>query len=81
MNSKDQYQGKNFTRSAEVEAIGERLRSEINALRHELSRVRDGLERVGGVSVELEQRAKQLSKNIELCETDLSNCDEGSSSD
>lgn len=71
MNSNDRYQEKNPSISGELEAHGDRLRSEINALHHELRRVRDGLERVGGVSPELEQRAKRLSKNIELCEKDL----------
>lgn len=45
------------------------LQQEIAALRHELRRVRDGLER--NPRHELEARAKQLNKNIELCEQDL----------
>ena len=61
----------NFTKTPEPQAHSDRLRSEINALQHELRRVRDGLERAGGVLPELEQRANQLSKNIELCEKDL----------
>jgi hypothetical protein len=47
------------------------LAAEINALHHELRRVRDGLERAGGSSHELERRARQLSNNIRLCEEEL----------
>lgn len=45
------------------------LRQELAALQHELRRVRDGLER--NPSHRLEQRARQLRDNIELCETEL----------
>ena len=61
----------NFTKTPEPQAHSDRLRSEINALQHELRRVRDDLERAGGVSPELEKRANQLSRNIELCEKDI----------
>jgi len=47
------------------------LRQEIAALQHELRRVGDGLER--GSSHELEQRVRQLRKNIALCERELAN--------
>jgi len=53
-------------------SLRDSLASEINALHHELRRVRDGLER-GGSSHELEQRAIQLSNNIRLCEAELAN--------
>ncbi len=55
----------------EPESVSESLAAEINALHHELRRVRDGLERAGGSSHELEQRARQLSNNIRLCEAEL----------
>jgi len=51
--------------------VSDSLAAEINALHHELRRVRDGLERAGGSSHELEQRAGQLSNNIRLCEEEL----------
>jgi hypothetical protein len=47
------------------------LAAEISALQHELRRVRDGLERAGGSSHELERFERQLSKNISLCEEEL----------
>ncbi len=71
MNSNDPHPNKNSPKYTERRAQGERLQSEINALHHELRRVRDGLERAGGESGELEQRVKQLSENIELCEKEL----------
>lgn len=47
----------------------QQLRQEIAALRHELRRVQDGLER--NPTRELERRAQQLRENIALCERDL----------
>ena len=52
-----------------VSADAELLRREIEALRHELRRVNDGLER--SPSHALERRARQLRENIDLCEQDL----------
>ena len=52
-------------------SVNDSLAAEINALHHELRRVRDGLERAGGSAHELEQRARQLSNNIRLCEAEL----------
>ncbi len=52
-------------------SVSDSLAAEINALHHELRRVRDGLERAGCSSPELEQRARQLSNNIRLCEAEL----------
>jgi predicted nucleic acid-binding Zn-ribbon protein len=49
----------------------ESLEEEISNLHHELRRVRDGLERAGGASRALEQKASQLLKNIDLCEREL----------
>ncbi len=45
------------------------LRQELEALKHELRRVSDALER--GPSREFEQRAQQLRDNIACCERDL----------
>ena len=47
----------------------ESLRREIAQLEHELRRVQDGLER--NRSRELEQRARRLRDNIELCRREL----------
>jgi methyl-accepting chemotaxis protein len=55
----------------ELDSLGDSLVTEINALQHELRRVKDALERVGGSSHELEKTARQLSKNIQLSESDL----------
>ena len=49
----------------------QQLRQELAALRHELRRVSDGLER--SPSHALGQRARQLRENIALCERDLAN--------
>ena len=45
------------------------LEQEIAALRHELRRVQDGLER--NRTPQLERRARQLRDSIELCERQL----------
>ena len=50
-------------------SVEQQLKQELAALRHELRRVRDGLER--GRSHDLEQRARQLSDNIAICEAEL----------
>jgi len=47
------------------------LEQEMHSLHHELRRVRDGIEREGGVRHELEQQASRLKDNINLCENDL----------
>ena len=47
------------------------LKAELNALHHELRRIKDRLEREGGFSQDLEKMARQLSENIQLCEADL----------
>ncbi len=61
----------NNSKLGEPGSVSNSLTAEINALHHELRRVRDGLERAGGSSLELEQRARQLSNNIRLCEEEL----------
>ena len=50
-------------------SVEQQLKQELGALRHELRRVCDGLER--NRTRELEQRARQLRASIELCESDL----------
>ncbi len=62
---------KNESDPSELHSVSDSLVAEINALQHELRRVKDALERVGGSSHELEKRARQLSKNILLSEKDL----------
>ena len=47
----------------------QQLKQELEALRHELRRVCDSLER--NRSRDMEQRARQLRASIELCERDL----------
>lgn len=49
----------------------DKLEEEIGNLHHELRRVRDGIERVGNSSHELDRKKKQLLSNIELCEREL----------
>ena len=44
---------------------------EAGQLQHELRRVKDGLERVGGRDRELESKAKQLTESISICEREL----------
>jgi len=50
-------------------SVEQQLKQELAALRHELRRVCDSLER--SRTRELEQRAGQLRASIELCERDL----------
>jgi hypothetical protein len=50
-------------------SVEQQLKQELAALRHELRRVRDGLER--SRSHDLELRARQLSDNIAICEDEL----------
>ena len=50
-------------------SVEQQLKQELAALRHELRRVRDGLER--SPSHDLERRARQLSDNIAICEREL----------
>ena len=55
----------------ELQLSGDKLEEEIGNLHHELKRVRDGIERMYGLPHALEQKAKQLSSNIDLYEGDL----------
>lgn len=55
---------------AGYDPVARALRQEIAQLEHELRRVRDALER--NPSHRLEQRARQLRDNIELCQRELS---------
>ena len=56
---------------AELLAAELALAGEIESLRHELRRVKDGLERCGGRDHELEKKARLLAENIGICERDL----------
>jgi len=62
---------KNNSDLSDLQSVRDSLIAEINALQHELRRVKDALERVGGSSHDLEKKARQLSKNIQLSENDL----------
>ena len=55
----------------DLDLSADRLEEEMDNLHHELRRIKDALERVGGGSRELQQRAKQLADSIGLCERDL----------
>ena len=71
MNPGDILNKKNDGGQSELQSVRDSLVAEINALQHELRRVKDALERVGGSSHDLENKARQLSKNIQLSERDL----------
>ncbi len=71
MNPDDILTEKRDSDKSELQSARDSLLVEINALQHELRRVKDALERVGGSSHDLEKRARQLSKNIQLSENDL----------
>ena len=71
MNPGDILNKKNDSGQSELQSLRDSLVAEINALQHELRRVKDALERVGGSSHDLEKKARQLSKNIQLSENDL----------
>ncbi len=73
MNPGDILSKKNDTDQSELQSVRDSLVAEINALQHELRRVEDALERVGGSSHDLEKKARQLLKNIQLSENDLRN--------
>jgi len=71
MNPGDILSKKNHSGQSAPQSVRDSLVAEINALQHELRRVKDALERVGGSSHDLEKKARQLSKNIQLSESDL----------
>jgi hypothetical protein len=71
MNPDDILDKKNDSGRSASQSVRDSLVAEINALQHELRRVKDALERVGGSSHDLEKKARQLSKNIQLSENDL----------
>jgi predicted nucleic acid-binding Zn-ribbon protein len=71
MNPDDILDKKNDSGRSAPQSVRDSLVAEINALQHELRRVKDALERVGGSSHDLEKKARQLSKNIQLSENDL----------
>ena len=55
----------------ELQSSRDKLEEEMGDLHHELRRVRDGIERMCGLPHALEQKAKQLLSNIDLCKQDL----------
>ena len=55
----------------QLQTIEMNLAMEIDNLQHELRRVSDGMERGSRAGRELQQRALQLNKSIELCNRDL----------
>ncbi len=71
MNSSDIPTKVSDSDQSELQSVRDSLVAEINALQHELRRVKDALERVGGSSHDLEKKARQLSINIQLSERDL----------
>jgi hypothetical protein len=71
MNPDDILDKKNDSGRSASQSVRDSLVAEINALQHELRRVKDALERVGGSSHDLEKKERQLSKNIQLSENDL----------
>jgi hypothetical protein len=71
MNSSDIPTKMNDSDKTGLQLARDSLVAEINALQHELRRVKDALERVGGSSHDLEKKARQLSNNIQLSENDL----------
>ena len=71
MNSEQHPENIDPVNLAKLQSAEQELLGEINHLHHELRRVRDGLLRAVGASHELEQRVRQLSSNIELCEIEL----------
>ena len=71
MNPSDILNKKDDGDQTGLQSVRDSLVAELNALQHELRRVKDALERVGGASHDLERRALQLSENIQLSENDL----------
>lgn len=71
MSTDDQLDNEFRSQLAHLEKIGWALEQEMHQLQHELRRVRDGIEREGGVGHSLEQRATHLEDNIKLCENEL----------
>ena len=65
------YREKYRNALTELQFAGDQLEDEIGDLRHELRRVRDGIERMCGLRHVLEQKEMQLLSNIDLCERDL----------
>ena len=60
-----------MTTLAELRSRELALAGEVEQLRHELRRVRDGLERAGGRDRLLEAKVGQLMENIRFCEEQL----------
>ena len=71
MSTDDQLDIEFRSRLMSLENDRRSLEQEMHQLQHELRRVRDGIEREGGVGHSLEQRATHLEDNIKLCEHEL----------
>ena len=71
MNIDDQLDKKYQNELTVLQKAGCSLEQEMHNLQHELRRVSDGIEREGGVRHVLEQQARRLKDNINLCEDDL----------
>ena len=71
MNSSVHFRKKYRKALTELQLAGDKLEEEIDGLHHELRRVKDDIERMCGLPHVLEQKAKQLMSNIDLCERDL----------
>ncbi len=71
MSTDDQLDKKYRNELTVLQKAGCSLEQEMHNLHHELRRVSDGIEREGGVRHLLEQQARRLKDNINLCEDDL----------
>ncbi len=71
MSNDDQLDKKYRNELTVLQKAGCSLEQEMHNLHHELRRVSDGIEREGGVRHELEQQARRLKDNINLCEDEL----------
>jgi chromosome segregation ATPase len=71
MSTEDQPDNRYRSQLVDLEKEEVALEQEMHQLQHEFRRMKDGLERAGGVQHELEQKARQLRDNISLCEYEL----------
>ena len=71
MSSNNQLDKEFRSHLADLEKIECSLEQDMHQLQHELRRVKDGIEREGGVGHSLEQRVAQLEDNIKLCDNEL----------
>jgi chromosome segregation ATPase len=71
MDSNASLMKQNLSALEKLRKTRDALEEEVSHLRHELRRVRDGVERMSGTPHVLEQQASQLVSNIDLCEREL----------